>query len=102
MSSAAALGVEPICRTLRRRLADARAPLAEKINAMPKYVVSSTLRAPEWNNSHVLAGDPATEVAKLKNETDAPMLVAGQTTSAQQVLGSTALNSPANRRLFDD
>jgi len=29
---------------------------AEKINAMPKYVVSSTLRDPAWNNTHVLTG----------------------------------------------
>lgn len=52
-------------------------PFAEKLNAMPKYVVSSTLRDPEWNNTQVLAGDPATAVAELKDETDGPILVAG-------------------------
>ncbi|HEY6778910.1 MAG TPA: hypothetical protein VI122_20580 [Thermoleophilaceae bacterium] len=41
-------------------MVDARGPLAEKINAMRKYVVSSTLRAPEWSNTHLLAGDTAT------------------------------------------
>src|SRR6202790_3062312 len=30
---------------------------AEKFNSMPKYVVSSTLEAPTWNNSTVLSGD---------------------------------------------
>jgi dihydrofolate reductase len=55
-------------------------PFAEKINAMPKYVVSSTLREPRWNNTHVLAGDPATAVARLKEETQGPILVAGSAT----------------------
>src|SRR3954471_4733159 len=39
---------------------------ADKFNSMPKYVVSSTLEAPEWTNSTVLNGDLADEVAKLK------------------------------------
>ena len=42
--------------------------LADRLNSMPKYVVSSTLEDPEWNNSTVLAGDVVTEVAKLKQE----------------------------------
>src|SRR5438067_12433368 len=36
--------------------------LADRINSIPKYVVSSTLAAPDWNNSTVLTGDPVTEV----------------------------------------
>jgi dihydrofolate reductase len=55
---------------------------AEKMNEMPKYVVSSTLREAEWNNSTVLSGDVAEEVAKLKREVDGVILVAG---SAQLV-----------------
>ena len=43
---------------------------AEKFNSMPKYVVSSTLTDPEWNNSTVLSGDLAAEVAKLKERHD--------------------------------
>ena len=39
---------------------------ADKINGMPKYVVSSTLDDPEWTNTTVLSGDLADEVAKLK------------------------------------
>jgi dihydrofolate reductase len=55
---------------------------ADKFNSMPKYVVSSTLREAEWNNSTVLGGDVAEEVAKLKREVDGVILVAG---SAQLV-----------------
>jgi dihydrofolate reductase len=40
--------------------------LADRLNSMPKYVVSSTLHEPGWNNSTVLNGDVVTEVAKLK------------------------------------
>jgi dihydrofolate reductase len=57
---------------------------ADKFNTMPKYVVSSTLGEPEWNNSTVLRGDFATEVAKLRQEVDGVILVAG---SAQLVQG---------------
>jgi dihydrofolate reductase len=39
---------------------------ADGLNAMPKYVVSSTLEQPSWNNTVVLNGEPATEVTKLK------------------------------------
>jgi dihydrofolate reductase len=44
---------------------------------MPKYVVSSTLKDPEWNNSTVLEGDVATAVAKLKQEQDGEIVVHG-------------------------
>src|SRR5438128_8939983 len=37
---------------------------ADKFNSMPKYVVSSTLEAPEWNNSTVLKGDVVAEVRR--------------------------------------
>jgi dihydrofolate reductase len=42
--------------------------LADRLNSIPKYVVSSTLTNPEWNNSTVLGGDVVTEVARLKQE----------------------------------
>src|SRR5437879_12791287 len=44
--------------------------LADRMNSMPKYVVSSTLEDPDWNNSTVLKGDVVTEVSKLKRELD--------------------------------
>src|SRR5216110_4120037 len=42
--------------------------LADRLNSIPKYVVSSTLEAPEWNNTTVLQGDLVTAVTKLKQE----------------------------------
>jgi dihydrofolate reductase len=62
------------------------AGFADKMNGMPKYVVSSTLEDPEWNNSTVLEGDVAESVAKLKDETDGDILVGG---SAQLVQALT-------------
>jgi dihydrofolate reductase len=53
---------------------------AEKINAMPKYVASTTLATPDWNNTTVLQGDTATAVAKLKQELSGDILVAGSRT----------------------
>jgi dihydrofolate reductase len=51
--------------------------LADRLNEMPKYVVSSTLKDPDWNNSTVLAGDVMQEVSKLKQELDGEIVVAG-------------------------
>jgi dihydrofolate reductase len=56
-------------------------PFAEKMNSMPKYVVSSTLEEPlEWNNSTLIKGDVAEEVGKLKEADGGPILVAGSGT----------------------
>ncbi len=41
---------------------------ADRLNSLPKYVVSSTLQEPKWNNSTVLRGDVVSEVSKLKQE----------------------------------
>ena len=49
--------------------------LADRLNSLPKYVVSSTLREPDWNNSRVLKGDVVTEVSKLKQELDGEIVV---------------------------
>jgi dihydrofolate reductase len=50
--------------------------LADRLNSMPKYVVSSTLEHPEWNNTTVLKGDPIIEVSNLKNEHSGEIVVA--------------------------
>jgi dihydrofolate reductase len=50
---------------------------AEKMNSMPKYVVSTTLEDPEWENSTVIKDNVAEEVAKLKDEYDGDILIAG-------------------------
>jgi dihydrofolate reductase len=59
---------------------------ADKFNNMPKYVVSSTLRDPEWNNSTVLEGDPVEAVKKLKAEQDGTIVVHGSIQLAQALL----------------
>ena len=41
---------------------------SDKFNAMPKYVISSTLKKAEWNNSHIIKNDFAKEIARLKEE----------------------------------
>jgi dihydrofolate reductase len=55
---------------------------AKKINSMPKFVVSSTLTDPEWNNTTVLTGDAIESVRELKETAEGPILVNG---SAQLV-----------------
>src|SRR5439155_11181431 len=49
--------------------------LADRLNRMPKYVVSSTLEHPAWNNSTVLKGDVVNEVSKLKEELNGEIVV---------------------------
>jgi dihydrofolate reductase len=59
---------------------------ADKFNTMPKYVVSSTLENPEWNNSTVLKGDVAEEVAKLRQEHDGDIVVHGSARLVQTLV----------------
>jgi dihydrofolate reductase len=59
---------------------------ADKFNTMPKYVVSSTLDDPGWNNSTVLKGDVAEEVAKLKQEHDGDIVVHGSARLVQTLI----------------
>jgi len=49
--------------------------LADRLNSLPKYVVSSTLEHPAWNNSTVLKGDVLDEVSKLKQELNGDIVV---------------------------
>ena len=49
--------------------------LADRLNALPKYVVSSTLEDPDWNNSTVLRGDVVTAVSTLKQDLDGEIVV---------------------------
>ena len=59
---------------------------AEKMNAMPKYVVSSTLRDPQWSNTTVLDGDPVEAVAKLREAPGGDIVVHGSAQLAQTLL----------------
>ena len=59
---------------------------ADKFNEMPKYVVSSTLENPEWNNTTVLSGDVAEQVSKLKQDQDGIIAVHGSPSLAQALI----------------
>ena len=60
--------------------------LADRLNSLPKYVVSSTIEDPDWNNTTVLKGDAVTEVSKLKQQLDGEIIV-----PASYQLGRTLL-----------
>ena len=59
---------------------------SNKFNSMPKYVVSSTLEDPEWNNSTVLKGDLVQEVKRLREEVDGDIVVHGSAQLVQALL----------------
>jgi dihydrofolate reductase len=59
---------------------------ADKFNSMPKYVVSSTLSDPAWNNTTVLTGDLAAEVGRLKERHEGDIAVHGSAQLAQALL----------------
>src|SRR5881396_4348760 len=83
---------------------------ADKFNAMPKYVVSSTLESPAWTNSTVIDGDLAEEVSKLKQQYDGDIVVHGSAQLAQALLDQDLVDElrlmvfpvvlGAGRRLF--
>jgi dihydrofolate reductase len=60
--------------------------MAERMNAMPKVVVSNTLRDAEWNNTTVLTGDAVAGVRALKAEDGGPILIAGSATLVHTLL----------------
>ena len=61
-------------------------PFADKFNSMPKYVVSSTLENPEWNNTTVLEGDAVQAASKLKEEIDGIVQVPGSLRLVQALI----------------
>jgi dihydrofolate reductase len=70
---------------------------ADKMNSMPKYVVSKTLAQADWNNSTILSGDLAEEVTALKEADGGDILVAG---SVSLVRGLTDLGLVDEYRLM--
>lgn len=66
--------------TFARAWPERDGPFAEKMNAMLKYVASTTMREARWNNSTVLEGDVPTAVLRLKEEVAGDILVAGSRT----------------------
>jgi dihydrofolate reductase len=63
-------------------------PMADKINTMTKYVVSTTLGSSDWQDTTVIAADVERAVGELKASDGAPILVAGSRTLAQSLLAA--------------
>ena len=62
-------------------------PFADKFNSMPKFLVSTTLKDPEWNNTTVLdSGDASAQVRKLKEEFDGELQVPGSQRLVQELI----------------
>jgi dihydrofolate reductase len=59
---------------------------ADKFNNMPKYVVSSTLKDPEWTNTTVLDGDMSEAVSKLRRDLDGDIVVHGSAQLVHELL----------------
>jgi len=84
---------------------------ADKFNSMPKYVVSSTLKEPEWTNTTVLEGDVVDEVSKLKQRYERDVVVHGSPQLAQTLIEHDLVDAlhllvypvivGAGKRLFD-
>ena len=87
-------------------------PFAEKLNNDPKYVVSTTLKDPEWQNTTVISGNVVGEISKLKDETEGDILVAGSGTLVASLLEADLVDElrlmvfptilGRGRRLFPD
>jgi dihydrofolate reductase len=85
---------------------------AERLNGLPKYVVSATADRPRWVNGTVLGADPATEVAKLKTDVDGAILLYGSIRLARTLLAADLVDEVrlvvfpvvlgAGTRLFDE
>ena len=85
---------------------------ADRFNSMPKYVVSSTLKDPEWTNTTVLDGDLVQEAQRVRDETDGDVVVHGSAQLAQALLEHDLVDElrlmvfpvvlGAGKRLFGD
>jgi dihydrofolate reductase len=85
---------------------------ADKMNSMPKYVVSTTLTDPEWQNSTVIGENVAEEIAKLKEQPGGDILVAGSCQLVQTLIEHDLVDEwrlmvfpvvlGAGKRLFKD
>jgi dihydrofolate reductase len=85
--------------------------LADKLNSLPKYVVSSSLEEPEWNST-VLKGDVVEQVSKLKRELEGEIVIYGSIRLARALLEHDLVDElrlmvypvvlGAGERLFDE
>ncbi|HET9121788.1 MAG TPA: dihydrofolate reductase family protein [Solirubrobacterales bacterium] len=88
------------------------AGFADKFNSMPKYVVSTTLTDPDWNNSHVISANVPEEVEKVKGTYGGDIQVAGSGTLVQTLLENDLVDQwnlmvfptilGSGKRLFQD
>ncbi|MFF4269470.1 dihydrofolate reductase family protein [Streptomyces sp. NPDC001536] len=94
------------------KVTDPADPVASKLNALPKYVASSTLSDPEWAGTTVLGGDLAKEVTALKERTDGEIQLHGSGALLRSLLNLDLVDTVhlitfpvvlgAGRRLFTE
>jgi dihydrofolate reductase len=65
---------------------------ADRMNSMPKYVVSTTIKDPEWENTTVISDNVPEEVAKLKDQHEGDILIAGSATLIKTLLESDLID----------
>lgn len=92
--------------------ADDRTGVADYLNRVRKYVVSSTLIDPRWDNSTVVPGDPVDEIAALKHEDGADIMLTGSISLAHTLIEAGLVDEyrlftypvvqGSGRRLFPD
>src|SRR5438552_3555140 len=85
---------------------------ADRFNSMPKFVVSKTLKKLDWNNSHLIKGDLATEVSKLKQQEGHDIVIHGSPTLIRSLLPHDLIDEyrllvyplvlGSGKHLFDD
>ncbi|GAA4967489.1 dihydrofolate reductase family protein [Pseudonocardia tropica] len=86
--------------------------ITDYLNQVDKYVVSSTLTDPEWQNSTILSGDPVAEVAALKEQPGTDIVLTGSITLCHTLIAAGLVDEfrlfhhpvvqGAGRRLFPD
>jgi dihydrofolate reductase len=85
---------------------------ADKFNRMPKYVISSTLKKADWNNSTILSGDVIEEITKLKKKLKGNIVVHGSAQLVQALVANDLIDElrlmvfpvilGSGKKLFDE